>query len=420
VTVTITGVANQFDWLAGDGTDNTISGTAGDDFFFVSQGGDDDLSGLGGNDVFFFGGAMTSADEVDGGDGVDVDVDQIALQGNYSGGLTFGANVLDVENLAILPGNDTRFGDSGANFYDYNITLLDANVAAGLQMVIDANRLRVGEDFTFNGSAETDGSFFIYGGGGTDNLTGSANDDVFLFGAQGQWGASDVVNGGPGLNDQLALRGDYTVTFGAGQLVGVEQIGLVSALDTRFGALGDRYDYNLTMNDANVVGIQMTVDGAPLRSDETLTFNGSAEDDGSFRVFGGAGVDTIIGSQNADILVGNLGADSLTGGGGADTFVYRTKDDSPAGGNRDGIQDFSSLDIIDLTKVDAIDGGLDDAFTFIGTANFGNVAGQLRATISSGPIWLVQGDTDGDGDADLEFFVTITNNGAINAGDFML
>ncbi|HEX8466469.1 MAG TPA: Ig-like domain-containing protein, partial [Allosphingosinicella sp.] len=234
VNVTVEGVAGPGDWLEGDGTNNTITGTPQADFFFVVQGGDDNLSGLGGNDVFFFGPAMTSADKVNGGEGTD----QIALQGDYSAGLTFGPDVVSVENLAILPGNDTRFGDPGTNFYDYNLTLLDVNVASGVQMIIDANRLRVGEDFTFNGSAETNGSFFIYGGGGTDNLTGGAKNDVFLFGAQGQWGSTDRLDGGGGI-DQLALRGDYTITFGATQLVGIEQIALVSAYDTRFGDLGD-------------------------------------------------------------------------------------------------------------------------------------------------------------------------------------
>jgi Ca2+-binding RTX toxin-like protein len=359
---------------------------------------------------------MTAADKVNGGDGVD----QIALQGNYSGGLTFGANVLDVENLAIMPGNDTRFGDSGVNFYDYNLTLLDVNVAAGVRMIVDANRLRVGEDFTFNGTLESDGSFFIYGGGGTDNLTGGAGKDVFLFGAQGQWGSSDVLNGGGGV-DQLALRGDYNVTFGAGQLTSIESIGLVSAFDTRFGALGDTYDYNLTMNDGNVaLGVQMTVDAAPLRATESLTFNGSAENDGTFRVFGGLGNDVITGGKGNDIIVGNLGSDTMTGGLGLDKFVYRSKDDSTSGG-ADGIQDFTTGDILDLSQVDAIDGGAtNDAFTFINGDPFNHVAGELRATVYSGPIWLVEGDTDGDGDADLYFFVTVTDASPITSGDFML
>ncbi|HEX8571752.1 MAG TPA: cadherin-like domain-containing protein [Allosphingosinicella sp.] len=419
VTLTVTGVAGPGDWLAGDGTDNTISGTPNGDFFFVVQGGNDDLSGLGGDDVFFFDGAMTSADQVDGGGGID----QIALQGNYSGGLTFGADVLGVENLAIMPGNDTRFGDSGANHYDYNITLLDVNVATGVQMIIDANRLRLGEDFTFNGAAETDGSFFIYGGGGTDNLTGGANDDVFLFGAQGQWGASDVVNGGPGGTDQLALRGDYTITFGAAQLVGIEQIGMVSAFDTRFGALGATYDYNVTMNDGNVAGIQMTVDAAPLRSNETLVFNGSAEDDGSFRVFGGQGNDSLTGSQNGDILTGHRGADNLTGGGGADFFRYYTDEDSTAT-SMDQIHDFlSGMDKIDLSRIDADEHAAgDQAFRVISTGFTGNgasSAGELRVYGSAGT-WFIEGDTDGDGDADLMITVTLAAPLPITQTDLIL
>ena len=56
---------------------------------------------------------------------------------------------------------------------------------------------------------------------------------------------------------------------------------------------------------------------------ETFTFDGSAEVDGSFRIFGGQGTDTITGSQGNDLITGMLGADSLRGGGGNDTFIYR-------------------------------------------------------------------------------------------------
>jgi predicted extracellular nuclease len=397
------------------GNDVRRSG-AGNDFFFLPPGGNDSASGGTGHDVFFFGGSMTSADEVDGGDGTD----QIALQGDYSGGLTFGTDVTGVEALAILPGNDTRFGDPGTNLYDYDVTTVNENVAAGTQMTVDASRLRIGEDFTFDGSAETDGSFFIYGGNGTDDLTGGANNDVFLFGAQGQWGASDRVDGGPGGIDQLALRGDYTIAFGATQLTGIESIGLVSAFHTRFGALGETYHYDLTMNDGNVAGIQMTVDAAPLHATETLTFNGAAEDDGSFRVFGGAGADVIAGSQNADIIVGRLGADTLTGNGGNDVFRYNAAADSTSAG-RDEILDFASGDLVDLSRIDAdttVAG--DQAFSFIGTDAFNNVAGELRYQSNGGTEWLVQGDTDGDGSADFELILNIPVPDPITSGDFIL
>jgi|GEM_PF-376245 len=394
----------------------TLVGTPQADFFDLSQGGDDNVSGLDGDDVFLFGATMTSADKIDGGAGTD----QIALQGDYSAGLTFGANVLNIENLAIMTGSDTRFGDPGTNFYSYNLTLLDVNVAAGVRMIIDANRLRVGENFTFNGSDESDGSFFIYGGGGTDNLTGGDNNDVFLFGGQGQWGASDVVVGGGG-TDQLALRGDYTIVFGATQLVSIEQIGLVSAFDTRYGALGESYDFNLTMNDANVDGIQMMVDAAPLREIETMTFNGSAEDDGSFKVFGGRGNDTIAGSQNADILAGREGADTLTGNGGNDVFRYDSVAESTVT-SRDIIQDFTAGDLMDLSRIDAIAGTPDnDAFIFSNDGTFHNIAGELRAYQSVPGTWFVEGDTDGNGSADFAIQVGLTNPLApLTAADFIL
>jgi len=414
VTIVINGVISPEDRLDGDSGDNVITGTPGPDFFFVPQGGNDDLSGLGGNDVFLFGATLTSADKVDGGPGVD----QIAIQGNYAGGVTLGTQVVSVESLVLLPSSDNRFGGGSGTPYDYNVTTVNENVAAGALLTIDASRLQAGEDFTFNGSAETDGKFFIYGGLGADDLTGGAKNDVFLFGEAGQWGAADKVVGGLG-TDQLALRGDYTIAFGAGQLTGIESIALVSAHDTRFGALGADYDYNLTMNNGNVAsGQQMTVDGAPLRADETLTFDGSAELDGSFRVFGGAANDVIHGSQGADILSGGLGADMLYGNAGNDVFLYRSAAESTSA-SRDRIFDFTLGDKVDLSKIDAIAGTPgDDSFTFIGANGFSGVAGQLRYENTTGNTWVVQGDTNGDGIADIELVVVTSDSHPLTPVDF--
>jgi serralysin len=406
------------DTLRGNLVGNRLDGGAGNDILWLVDGGDDDAIGGEGDDVFLFGGAMTSADKANGGAGSD----QIGIQGNYAGAnaLTFGTQVVAVESMVILPGNDTRFGDPGTNFYDYSITMVNENVAPGLRFIIDANRLRVGEDFTFNGSAETDGSFLIYGGGGTDNLTGGSNTDVFLFGAAGQWGASDVVDGGGGI-DQLALRGNYTIVFGATQLISIEQMILVSAHDTRFGALGADYSYNLTMDDGNVLGaIQFTLDATNLRPTESLTFDGSAEQGGSFRIFAGQGADSIIGSQQGDILIGHFGGDNLTGGAGVDIFRYRSIADSTPTA-RDEILDFTQGETLDLAQIDAIAGTPgNDAFLFIGSDPFHSIAGELRAAVQIGSTWVVQGDTDGNGAADFEFYVTVTDANPINSADFIL
>lgn len=73
-------------------------------------------------------------------------------------------------------------------------------------------------------------------------------------------------------------------------------------------------------------------------------------------------------------------------------------------------------DRIDLSAIDAIAGGNDDPFQFIGTGAFGG-AGRLRYAIT-GTLTTVEADLDGNRIADLR----ITLNGAITlvAGDFIL
>ncbi|WP_324808341.1 Calx-beta domain-containing protein [Sphingomonas sp. LY29] len=428
------------DDATGDSGDNVLTGTAGDDTFLLQQGGNDTVFGLDGNDGFYFGGAYTSADVVDGGAGAR---DQIGLQGDYSGGVTLGS-INDVELVVMLSGTDARFGDTAGNLYDYRITTTDASLAAGKNLVLQGNTLQAGEDFTFNGSAETDGSFTVYGGFGVDNFTGGsgAAGDGFFFG-QGRFGSSDVINGGGGL-DQLGLQGNFTganaITFGAAQLTSVEFIVLLSAADTRFGAAGGTAAYQLTMNDLNVAtGQQMVVSANTLAIGETFTFNGSAETNGSFQIFSGAGNDSITGSQNADEIYGGVGNDVLTGGAGNDVIVGGAQGDTLTGGagndvfryfaltdsnstERDGIQDFNNGDLIDLSRLDAnsLLAG-DQAFTFVGTSAFSGIAGELRYENISlgGPIWLVQADVNGDSISDFEIVLVISPADAITPSDFL-
>jgi Ca2+-binding RTX toxin-like protein len=334
-----------------NGADNLITMGNGNDFLRLRGGGSDTIFGLGGNDAFYFEDKLGASDLVDGGAGRD----QLAVQGDYTGGnrLTLGA-VTDVEQFVLLSGTDTRFGAPGTNLHSYDITTTDQNVAAGQQMQIDGVRLRLGENFTFDGSAETDGSFLVWAGKGTDDLKGGAGNDGFLFRGNGNWSSSDKVDGGAGI-DQLGIRGNYAganaVVFGAGQIAGIEVLALMSGTDTRFGAAIGDASYDVTMHDANLAaGARMTVDATFLRTAETLVFDGSAEADGSFPIFGGQAADRITGSQNADSIRGGLGGDILTGAGGADTFVYRSAADS-TGLNFDLLVDFDSAeDRLDLAS----------------------------------------------------------------------
>ncbi|WP_199229397.1 M10 family metallopeptidase C-terminal domain-containing protein, partial [Azospirillum sp. TSO22-1] len=127
-------------------------------------------------------------------------------------------------------------------------------------------------------------------------------------------------------------------------------------------------------------------------------------DSGNDVLLGGTGADTLYGGTQNDTLRGGLGADSLYGGTGADVFVYASLQDS--GTDADAIRDFSltELDRIDLSAIDANALTADnDAFSYIGTAAFTGVAGQLRCEVGTNT-WI-RADVNGDGVSDLNIML---------------
>jgi VCBS repeat-containing protein len=419
VTVIINGVTDPEDRLIGDEKSNNITGAERSDMFMLAQGGDDSASGGAGNDSLFFIGALTAADVVNGGAGVDT----LVLQGPY-GSLTLTDNIVEIENISILGGNNINFGEPGTNRYDYVLTTHDSNFAAGVQARINGSALLAGEDFTFNGSAETDASFVVYGGKGKDTLTGGLGNDIFFY-AEERFASGDTVNGGAGY-DGMFLRGNYAIDFNApgytGLFTNIENLTLTSATDERYArGGGTEFDYNLVLSNAIVkAGQTLTVSGALLMAGETMVLDGSQETDGVLRLFGGAAADTLKGGALADLLHGAMGADTLRGGGGADVFRYQAVTESNALG-RDHITDFTpGTDKIDLGAIDASRAiGGDQAFAWIGSNAFSKTAGELRA-FQSGGQWIVQGDINGDGFADLVIGLTLQGPTPLGAGDFVL
>jgi hypothetical protein len=418
VVVNVTGVDGPGDELRGNSGDNTITGTANADFFNVSQGGTEHLQGMGGDDGFYFGATLDPTDQVDGGAGGN---DQVGIQGNYN--LTLGAdNLVGIETLALLSSTDNRFGGGSGSPFNYDLTTVDANVAAGQNFIINANTLQANETFTFDGSAETDGTFRIYAGYGHVDLTGGAGSDGFFFGEGGRFDATDRVNGFSGTDDQVGIRGNYSsqIVFDANTIQNIDTIAVLSAHGV-LGAEAAAYNYDFKLDDGNVAaGAKLIVSGVGLASDETLRVDGSAETNGHLDLRGGDGIDVLTAGALSDSIYGGLRGDTLTGGGGNDVFLYRSTDDSNST-ERDGIQDFTAGDKIDLSYIDAntILAG-DQAFNFIGSAAFGNHAGELRFENISlgGPIWLVQGDVNGDGISDFEVVLVITDAHAITTSDF--
>jgi VCBS repeat-containing protein len=419
VTVIINGVADPEDKLIGDEKNNSITGAERSDTFLLGQGGDDVALGGAGNDNLVFVGSLTAADVVNGGEGTDT----LVLQGDY-GALALTSNISFIENISILGGDNINFGEPGTNRYDYVLTTHDSNFAAGVQARINGAALLADEDFTFDGSAETDASFVVYGGRGRDTLLGGLGNDIFFY-AEERFASGDNVNGGAGY-DGMFLRGNYTIDFNApgytGLFTNIENLTLTSATDERYArGGGTEFDYKLTLSDAIVeAGQSLTISGSLLTASESMTLDASQESDGSLRLFGGKAGDTLRGGANADLIHGHLGADMLAGNGGADTFRYQDAAES-TGAAMDRILDFAAgSDKLDLGRIDANAGAAgDQVFGFIGSSAFSGSAGQLRAFEQNGT-WFVEGDVDGDGAADLVIALTLQGSAPLGAGDFIL
>jgi hypothetical protein len=420
VTLSIDGVAGPGDWLRGSEVNDTITGTPGNDVFMLQDGGNDTAIGFGGSDIFFYGAALTAADSNDGGAGFD----GLALQGDYWGAhkLTLGAHALDnIESMSMQSGSITRWGESGANRYSYDITTVDANVAAGQQLIVNGQSLLAGENFTFNGSAETNGSFLIYGGRGTDTLTGGAGNDIFYFEGD-RWNSTDHVDGGGGFNAVgiSGANGMNDIVVGVGQLVNIQALSVSNRYASNPSLLPS---YHLTLLDGNgTPGGRLIVNAGSL-TNPTQTFTLDAHTvTGNLDIYGAATGDTIVSGSGNDLIYGGLGADTLTGGAGGDVFQYRSIADSTVSAS-DHILDFmSGTDKIDLSLIDANPAtAADDAFTLSNDGTFHGINGELREFYDAAHgWWVIDGDVNGDGQADFTIHVTTQGNAPLVATDFIL
>jgi Ca2+-binding RTX toxin-like protein len=413
----LTATNNNAHDFRGSNVNNVITTGTANDFIRFQDGGDDTILALAGDDIVYAGGALTGADTVDGGAGAR---DTLVLQGDYNLTLT-GTNAANFEFISTQSGSRTNFGDTADNRYDYNLTTTDAVVVAGQQMVINAQSLLAGEDLTFDGSAETNGRFLIYGGHGTDILTGGSGNDIFFFEGQ-RWTDGDRVIGNGGLDALVisGVNGVNRIEFEDDSLTSIESISVNNRFATDPTAVPS---YELVLANGNVaVGASLTINGSSLAAGKNLSVDGSLIQNGTLNMFGGAGNDVLIGGAKADLIFAAAGADSQTGGGGADVFQFRSVSDSTTGAS-DRINDFTSgTDKIDLGFIDAnaVAAG-NQAFTFIGAGAFSNTAGELRAAYDGGSnTWVVQGDVDGDGFADFQLNVTPATPDPLVASDFIL
>ncbi|MBN2971553.1 hypothetical protein JW805_05925 [Roseomonas aeriglobus] len=433
--VAVTGGAGN-DTLTGGAGADTLNGGAGNDTL-TGGAGADTLNGGEGNDTYVYNDAELVAAEVIADTGA-AGTDTITVTSSTVLTDALFANKSGVE---VLRTNVTvgAAGDLDAAGANAEVTLGAAAQAAGISTVFNGDDDLNAAGYTAGLTVNTaTGSVTTGSGNDTVNLTTNTTSAFRLGAGDDTLNARYYVNGG---NIADGGAGTDTVTLG-GSAAGIFAPGVYFLPITLTAAFvnferavilnpenasavaganndvpGTSIDFRITTNDANVAaGVNFLVDASALTSTttglgadgeiggtganadtatfSTLTFDGSAETNGSFTVLGGGGDDIITGGALGDTLTGNGGADTLNGGAGADTLNGGDGNDTLNGGDGADVLDggagndllrggagFDTIrggegnDIVELSvtefnsDADTVDGGAGtDTLRIVGTA----------------------------------------------------
>jgi Ca2+-binding RTX toxin-like protein len=255
-----------------------------------------------------------------------------------------------------------------------------------------------------------------------DNLTGTTSADVFYMTADDF--TTDTVSGGAG-SDTINYMGSAVgvkITLTNATMKGGTTGGYVEADSVTTFYNPNTHSFQSITHHQTVANLSGIENATGSSYDDTLNGNGSAN-----VLSGRGGEDIINGGGGADTIIGGAGFDQMTGGTGNDTFVFNYASDGPMSATTytemDTITDFvRGEDKIDLSALVNETAG-NHALSYIDTANFSGVAGQVRETFT-GYGWLVQADLDGDLDADFQVMVNSTSldelHAHLQASDFIL
>ena len=253
------------------------------------------------------------------------------------------------------------------------------------------------------------GDDFLMGKEGGDRLDGGAGyDTVSYHMADGGVIATLILNRGltgEAKGDKYIsienLEGSEFKDVLTGKLFGDSDVKGLGGDDIIYGGRGDN---NLDGGDGDDLIYADAGDDVVAGGAGNDWIDGGNHDD---LLDGGDGNDTLRGGNHDDLLNGGAGDDTLTGGNHSDVFVFTDL------GGEDVITDFRrGQDKIDLSGLDAVDGGSDDAFSWIGSSAFSGTAGELRS-YREGHDYFLAGDVNGDGIADF----TIETNRSIITTD---
>ncbi len=244
---TLSGGASA-DTLSGGGGDDVLSGGGGKDVLDAGS-GTDTIDGGAGKDRIVMAGNLTATDTIDGGDGKDT----LMLAGTYTGLVCTDTTMTNVETIVFDKGH-------------YNLTTVDATVAAGATLTIDGSHLNNKSEVVFDGSAETDGHFVLIGGDSKDTFTGG---DL-----------SDTITGAGGGDAFVYLDTNESTSTQFDKLIGFDAAADRFDLDVVVGGIDSTVangKLSMAHFDANLAS---AIDGAHLAAGHAVLFDPTA---GSFK-----------------------------------------------------------------------------------------------------------------------------------------
>ena len=401
------------DTIDGKKGNDTMVGGAGDDKFYVDRIGDvvtEDADVVVGPVTTNFGhdSVIVSFE----GYTLSANVEDLFLSGNAITGTgngldnlirgTIANNTLvggaGNDELDGLLGDDTMTGGLGDDTFVVNTAgdVVNENSGEGTDTVkssvdyilTDADV----ENLTLTGFIDIDGT----GNSGANFITGNLLGNV-LRGL----GGNDTLNGGSGDDNMDGGEGSDTYIVGqAGDVVNDTGTGVTDS-DTVQSTIA--YTLGATIENLVLTG------GAALSGTGNTGANAITGNDGSNTLLGLGGADAINGGKGNDLITGGVGGDNLTGGAGSDTFIFTAVADSTTVvGARDAILDFTSIDKVDLSLIDANSSVA--GFQHL-VLDFNNVltAGEIMM-VRSGSVITVTIDTDSTAGANMQFSITVDSS----------
>jgi Ca2+-binding RTX toxin-like protein len=270
---------------------------------------------------------LTSADTVDGGDGIDVVAFVAAENIDLTADITTlnGLSNFEVYAFSAFNGTDTvtindTVMNGGSIVAQFTSTVTGNNAFNAAGVLTSTNTV----SFTDKSASGTN-TYTV--GNGIDVVDMGADADIVAVTNYQFLSANDSLNGGAGADTlQINVDGGASssarVTVSAAQLAGAKSFSTINIDDAQATYIG------ITLDDTVVGQNQSSLAMTVAATDGAVAFDGSASIDASavtdlaaLTLTGGSGADTIKGGAGADIITGGAGIDTLTGGEGKDDFV---------------------------------------------------------------------------------------------------